>query len=154
MAHSHRSALLIAVVFVLGLLASLSVNGRVSYGPRFLLPILPMLVYAAGESLWSYRRRIGDAVDPVWLAGIALVAGALCLQMAVGLRAYVRFNSRERVAVHEIRSADSHVLVIDSPFTISVVEPFYTHNSTVGRLLFHGAIPHRDSPHSRDVRVR
>ena len=122
---AQREALLIAIPFLVAMVATINVNGFVSYGPRFLLPLLPMLVPAALEVLWSYRRASGERFNPIWGGGVLLVVGAVILQVAVVIPAYVGFNTRERVAVATIRSAPERVLVIDSKYTVSVVEPFY-----------------------------
>jgi len=82
-------------------------------------------VPAALEVLWSYRRASGERFNPIWGGGVLLMVGAVILQVAVVIPAYVGFNTRERVAVATIRSAPERVLVIDSKYTVSVVEPFY-----------------------------
>lgn len=122
---AQREALLVAIPCLIAMVATINVNGFVSYGPRFLLPLLPMLVPAAVEVLWSYRPASGERFNPIWGGGVLLMVGAVILQVGVVIPAYVGFNARERVAVATIRSAPERVLVIDSKYTVSVVEPFY-----------------------------
>ena len=121
----RRLGLLTSTGYLVGVLASLSMTGGASLGPRLLLPILPLLCHAACEGLWSYRQATTRAGRPIWVLGLLLLAGSVAIQVGVAMRAYITFNHDEHRAVERLRASSDPVIVIDSPFTMSVTEPVY-----------------------------
>jgi hypothetical protein len=126
-APNRTGALVTSAFYLAGLLLDLNSTGGPGLGPRHLLPILPMLCLAACEGLWSYRRHASDSAPrwPVWEIGVLLLTGSICMQVAVGMRAYVTFNQVERRAVEALDRTAEDVIVLDDPRTMSVVGPVY-----------------------------
>jgi hypothetical protein len=102
-----------------------SLTGGASLGPRFLIPILPILMATAWDGLESYRTsgHLSPLYRITWGLGVALVAASVLMQ-SVAVRAYVTFNRVEREAVQWVRDSPEPV-VVDSPFTASVAAPVY-----------------------------
>jgi hypothetical protein len=67
----ETAALIVPVLLYLPLYAEWPFNGW-SYGPRYLVPVIPLLGLLAGSVAWSHRRHA-----PVLLFGLLAIAGGL-----------------------------------------------------------------------------
>jgi hypothetical protein len=123
---ARTDALVICAAYGLGLIAAVSLSGGASFGPRLVLPIVPMLAMAACEGISSYRLSlIGPPAIAAWSLGALLLVASIAVQVACGAWPYVTFNRAERLAVRQLREAPEQVVVLDSAFTLSVAEPVY-----------------------------
>jgi len=122
----RRAEQALLLVFAVGLLTS-SRHAGAQIGPRFMLPIFPLVVTLAWEGLQSYREGAKkDANDRmVWLLGLALIAGSVTMQVFVAVPAYIRLNADERPIVRALRTSLPPVVVLSDMYLINHVASVY-----------------------------
>ena len=117
---------LLVLVFLCGLLAS-SRQAGAQIGPRFMLPIFPLVVKLAWDGLQSYRQ--GASSDPgdriISSLGFVLFAGSVAMQTVVGIPAYVRLNVEQRPLVQSLLQSPPPVVVMRDIFLINHVASLY-----------------------------
>jgi hypothetical protein len=126
--HSNRRVTgITALGYAICLLLALNTASGKSLGPRLLLPLLPLLVVTAVETLVSYRERgrTSRIAAIAWGFGLMLIAGSAVMQIGVAVRAYTAYVRAKAPAIAYLAASRERVLIIDNPFTISAVAPFY-----------------------------
>lgn len=96
-------------------------------GPRLTIGLWPLLAAAAVDTLGSYvaAARRSWAARATALAGLVLVAGSLAMQLAVVLPAHVTRRQEDTGAARLVHALGDQVIVLQSPFDISLVAPLY-----------------------------
>jgi hypothetical protein len=90
-----------------------------------MLPILPFAGIAAWEGWMSYRAAApaNRQARFILVAGGALLAGSICMQVLVTLPAFVEFNHREQREAEWVQASKSQAIVIDNSETVCVAGP-------------------------------
>ena len=105
----------------------LNTSGGKPLGPRLLLPIVPLLVVAAWESIvvWSaeWRHRRLDGL--VGAIGVVLLGCAVIIEVGGTIPAYVHRNWSDGITVRALQASSSQHIVLDSPFTFQLVASLY-----------------------------
>lgn len=122
----RRAEQLLLLIFVCGLLTS-SRHAGAQIGPRFMLPIFPLIVKLAWEGLQSYRQDAPkDPADRmISLLGLVLLAGSVAMQVLVAVPAYVRLNTEERPIAQALQASLPPVVVMSDIYLINHVAVLY-----------------------------
>jgi hypothetical protein len=125
---ARRGALVASAAYVIVALVGLNTAGGKSLGPRLLMPIIPLLVVAACESivLWTAQFRVRRRVDGlVGLTGVFLIVAAGVIELGGTIPAYVGRVNGDRGAATALGQAPEEVIVLDDPFLLQAVAPLY-----------------------------
>lgn len=126
-APGRRLEVLAFGLFTVGLLASGRYAGA-QIGPRFLLPVLPLLVKMACDGLADSRNAASPAGRAIGALGAFLLAGSVALQAAIVAPALVALNSAERPISQSLVQTRPVVLLIGDPYLLSHAAPAYRHS--------------------------
>ncbi len=122
---TRRFALAASACFIgLAILTTDTAGGK-SLGPRLLLPVLPILVVAAWESIVEYLRAPVRLDRWAGRLGLALVACALVMHVAVTIPAYVGRSAGDGAAVQQLRTSPIPIVITDDYATAQLVLPLY-----------------------------
>jgi hypothetical protein len=124
---ARRSALVASAAYVIVAVVGLNTAGGKSLGPRLLMPIIPLLVVAACESIvsWTAQFRLRRLDGLVGLTGVFLIVAAAVIELGGTIRAYVGRVDGDRAAVTALAEAREEVIVLDDPFLLQAVAPLY-----------------------------
>lgn len=122
----RRSAQCVAAVFIAVAFLTTNTAGGKSLGPRLLLPAFPFLVIAAWLPVREHLAKWSGAGHKlVAVAGLALAASALLINIAVQMRLF-RMVDRDSTAVaREVSASEVPAVVFANPLFIEVTIPAY-----------------------------
>ncbi len=124
---ARRLALVTSGFYVILVCLGLNTSGGKPLGPRFLLPILPLLVVAAWEAIitWTSRIRVRPPDGLVGVVGLALVVTAAVIELGSTIPAFVHRNWSDAATIQRVLGSSTRFVVIDNQFTFQLVVPTY-----------------------------
>ena len=112
----YQFNLLIALFYFLGMAISTPVDGGLQWGSRYLLPMLPSLIYAAAYTYHAYNQslhgKIKSALNQVTLGLIGL---SFLVQMT-GLYVQVDQHNQAKTLHNTITALPTEVILTNAPF--------------------------------------
>jgi hypothetical protein len=122
----RRMELVVVALYVAGLFVTRQYGG-VQIGPRFLVPLLPLLAKMTVDGLESYRNGVGPQATHALVVGlsIATLAGSAALQLIANVRTVGIVNEEGSQLLQFVRSSRAPVVVISDLFLINHVAPEY-----------------------------
>ena len=122
----RRAEFLAVGLFVAGLFATRQYAG-VQIGPRFLVPLLPLLAKMTADTFDAYRwaARSGGTMALVAGLSVAVLAGSAAIQVAGNLRAVHVLNREGTQLLQFVRQSGAPVVVLSDVFLINHIAPDY-----------------------------
>jgi hypothetical protein len=114
-------------LFVAGTFATRQYAG-VQIGPRFLVPLLPLLAKMTADTFDIYRRaaRTGGRMALVAGLSVGVLAGSVAIQFVGNLRAVKVVNHEGTELLQFVRQSRAPVVVISNLFLINHLAPEYS----------------------------
>jgi len=122
----RRMELVVVALFVVGLFVTRQYGG-VQIGPRFLVPLLPLLAKMTAEGVEGYWHGARRHAPHAFVFGLALatLAGSAALQAIANFRTVVVVNQEGSQLLQFVRGSNAPVVVISDLFLINHVAPEY-----------------------------
>jgi len=150
----RRLALAASAMFACGALLTSDASSGKSFGPRFLLPIVPLLAIAAWQGIMAFwdTRRERPAHGVIAWCGFATVAASIVISLICALPSYARRNQAAADAYEAIRRSPDRMIVAGDPAVAQLLAPVYfkkfmllANNKTecrdIGRLVSRAGLP-------------
>lgn len=110
--------------FLLALFGTDTIGGK-SFGPRLLLPLVPILAVGAWQAINEYLRARSWIDRWTGRLGLALVGVALAIHLGAGMRAYAGRSADDGATVKFLRDSRAAIVVADDPATAQLLLPLY-----------------------------
>jgi hypothetical protein len=112
----YKLNLAIALFFFVGMLITSPVDGGLQWGSRYLLPLLPSLIFAAAYAYYAYDRLLTGRVQKAFRhTAVALLILSLSLQLA-GLLVQVETHNQAKQLQDTISALPAEVILTNAPF--------------------------------------
>lgn len=111
--------------FLLLAVMATDTTGGKALGPRLMLPLVPLLAASAWTTMRGYLRSVRIDERVLGVAGLALAAAAVAIQVGSTIPAYAARSADDQRAIEAVLASPQRIIVADDMYTAQELMPLY-----------------------------